>query len=147
MGDIELRAARELDSKQIVALIHLVGINPSALDWHRFVVAVNSAGQIVGCGQIKPHGKDIHELASIAVHPDYRGRGIARAVIEWLLTDPSRPLYLMCMSSNGPMYEKFAFHSLTNDEMPRYYRRIKKLFDVADVVLHSDEKLLVMKLE
>ncbi len=147
MAEIVFRKALESESNQIDDLIHLVGINPTGLDWKRFVVAVNDRGEVVGCGQIKPHGKDILELASIAVTPEHRGKGIARSVIEHLLKDTPRPLYLMCMSHNGSLYEKFGFEVIEERQMPRYFKRIKKLFDLADVFKHSDEKLLVMKLE
>ena len=147
MENYVVRPALESESAQIKALINLVGINPSGLDWKRFLVAVGENGQVLGCGQIKPHGGDIRELASIAVLPEYRGRGIARAVIEMLLHENPRPLYLMCISHNGPMYEKFGFQSIADSEMPRYFSRIKKLFDITDVFRKTEEQLLVMKLE
>ena len=142
-----LRPALESESSSIKDLIKLVGINPTGLDWKRFIVAVNERGQVVGCGQIKPHGADIRELASIAVLPKYRGQGIARAVIEMLLDESSRPLYLMCLSHNGPMYEKFGFRALEAEALPRYFSRMKKIFDIADVFRKTEESLLVMKLE
>ena len=142
-----IRPALESESTQIKDLINLVGINPTGLDWKRFIVAINENGQVVACGQIKPHGGDIRELASIAVHPEYRGQGLARAVIEMLLRENPRPLYLMCMSHNGLMYEKFGFQVAASKQLPRYFARIKKLFAVADVFRKSGEELLVMKLE
>jgi len=147
MTDYAVRPALETESAQIKELINLVGINPTGLDWKRFVVSANENGRVIACGQIKPHGADIRELASIAVHPDYRGRGLARAVIQVLLRENPRPLYLMCMSHNGPMYEKFGFQTIAVNQMPRYFARIKKLFGVADVFRKSGEELLVMKLE
>ena len=147
MPDHKIRSALESESDQIKDLIHLVGINPSGLDWKRFVVAVNDEGKVVSCGQLKPHGEGILELASIATLPQYRAQGLARAVIEDLLKKSHRPLYLMCMSHNGPMYEKFGFHAIAEGEMPKYFRRIRKLFDVAEVFRKSEEELLVMKLE
>lgn len=147
MTNYTLRPALVSESAQIKDLIKLVGINPTGLDWKRFLVAVNERGQVIACGQIKPHGVDIRELASIATHPDYRGQGIARAIIEILLRETPKPLYLMCISHNGPMYEKFGFQVIAIQQMPRYFSRIKKLFDVTDVFRKSQEDLLVMKLE
>lgn len=142
-----LRPALESESGQIKDLIKLVGINPTGLDWKRFIVAVNDQGQVIACGQIKPHGGDIRELASIAVQPEFREQGLARAVIEMLLRENPKPLYLMCISHNGPMYEKFGFQVIAAEKMPRYFSRIKKLFDITDVFRKSEEDLLVMKLE
>ncbi len=39
------------------------------------------------------------------------------------------------------------FMQLTISEMPRYFSRIKKLFDITDVFRKTEEELLVMKLE
>jgi N-acetylglutamate synthase-like GNAT family acetyltransferase len=147
MSNHIIRHALESESTQIDDLIHLVGINPSGLDWKRFIVAVNEAEQVIACGQIKPHGGDIRELASIAVQPEYRGLGLARAVMEMLLSENPRPLYLMCLSHNGPMYQKFGFQVIEGKQMPRYFARIKKLFNIADVFRKTGEELLVMKLE
>lgn len=146
MVEFEIRPAQESESTQIKTLIHLVGINPTGLDWKRFLVAVNTLGQVVACGQVKPHGADILEMASIAVHPDHRGKGLARGIIERILKETPRPLYLMCVSHNGPMYERFGFKALGDEQMPKYFYRIKKLFVVAKAVRRTDDELLVMKL-
>ena len=128
-------------------MIRLVGINPMALDWKRFVVAVNDKDEMIACGQIKPHGKDILELASIAVVPEYRQQGIARAIIEHLMQDSPRPLYLTCVSTLEPFYQKFGFVSLSYDEMPRYYQRLSKLAVAFMNLAHRDRHLSVMKLQ
>jgi N-acetylglutamate synthase-like GNAT family acetyltransferase len=142
-----IRRARESESRQIVDLIHLVGINPMGLDWKRFVVAVNDRDEMIGCGQLKPHGADILELASIAVYPAHQGRGVARAIIEYLLMDAPRPLYLMCESSLGSFYEKFGFRGMEYDEMPRYFQRMSKLAGLVTALAHREQRLLVMKLK
>jgi amino-acid N-acetyltransferase len=145
MAAFTLREATESDARQIKDLIHLVGINPMGLDWKRFIVAVDARDQVIGTGQLKPHGTDILELSSIAVKPEHRGEGIARAIIEHLLKDGLRPLYLTCMPPLGPFYERFGFVSLPYDEMPRYFQRLSKLAQM--VMTLAGEKLLVMKLK
>jgi N-acetylglutamate synthase-like GNAT family acetyltransferase len=102
---------------------------------------------MIGCGQLKPHGQDLLELASIAVYPEQRGRGIARAIIEHLLKNSPRPLYLMCESSLGPLYEKFGFCAISYEEMPRYFQRISKLAGLATTLARREERLLIMKLQ
>jgi N-acetylglutamate synthase-like GNAT family acetyltransferase len=82
---ISIRPARETEAAQIRNLIFLVGINPMGLDWKRFVVAVNDRDEMIGCGQLKPHGQDVLELASIAVYPEHQGKGVARAIVEHIL--------------------------------------------------------------
>ena len=76
-----LRPATAAEFPAIRKLIWQVGINPIGLDWRRFVLAVDEEGRMLGCGQIKPHKGGIRELASIAVVPEARGLGIARAII------------------------------------------------------------------
>ena len=142
-----IRPARETESAQIRELIHLVEINPMDLDWKRFIVAVNDRDEMIGCGQLKPHGKEILELASLAVYPDHQGKGVARAIVEYLLKDSPRPLYLMCESSLGPFYEKFGFRGISYEEMPRYFQRVSKLVGLATTLAHREEHLLVMKLQ
>jgi N-acetylglutamate synthase-like GNAT family acetyltransferase len=149
MADFTLRPAYKTDSKPIKDLIHLVGINPTGLDWKRFVVAVNAQDEVVACGQLKPHGADseILELASLAVQPEFQGLGLGRLIIEDLLKKSPRPLYLMCMTKNEGLYEKFGFRALEYKDMPRYFQRISKLAGLADIFMHSGESVLVMKLE
>ena len=147
MENYTLRKAQESESAQIKALIRLVGINPMGLDWKRFIVAVNDREEVIGCGQLKPHGKDILELASIAVVPEYRKRGIARAIIERLLKDSPRPLYLTCVSRMGPLYEKFGFRAIAYEEMPRYFQRLSRLAMALMSLSNRNDELLVMKLQ
>jgi N-acetylglutamate synthase-like GNAT family acetyltransferase len=147
MTTYTLRPAREAESDAIKDLIHAVGINPMGLDWKRFIVAVDAKDQIVATGQIKPHGRNIHELASIAVAPEYRGHGLAREIIEYLLKDGPRPLYLTCVSSLEPLYQKFGFCSIPYEEMPRYFQRISRLAGLVFLLSRREEKLLVMKLQ
>lgn len=147
MSDIQLRSAHETESTAIADLIHSVGINPMGLDWKRFIVAVDDRDQVIATGQVKPHGRDIHELASIAVVPEYRGQGLARAIIERLLENGPRPLYLTCISSLESFYQKFGFNTLPYEEMPRYFQRICKLAGLVFVLSSRNESLLVMKLQ
>lgn len=144
---IRIRPAMETEAVQIRDLIHLVGINPMGLDWKRFFVAVNDREEMLGCGQIKPHGHDVLDLASIAVYPEHQGKGIGRAIIEHLLKESPRPLYLMCESANGPLYEKFGFREIAYDEMPRYFQRISRVAALVTTLARREERLLIMKLQ
>lgn len=140
-----LRRAAAPDAAAIRQLIHDVRIYPIGLDWRRFLLAVTSEGELIGCGQVKPHGDGTRELASIAVVPSWRGRGVARAIIERLLADHPGALYLTCLASNGPFYEKFGFRSIGQDEMPPYFRRLAHLAGIFGALRLSPEQLLVMK--
>jgi N-acetylglutamate synthase-like GNAT family acetyltransferase len=144
MVDFSLRPATEADSSSIKDLIHRVGINPMELDWRRFVLAVDGSGKMLGCGQLKPHGKDVIELASIAVEPSHQHQGIARVIIEYLVAQGPRPLYLTCRSRLGSFYEKWGFHAIESAEMPAYFRRLSRLVNA--MAAFMNDKMLVMKL-
>ena len=144
MADFTLRPATEDDFPLIKDLIHRVGINPMSLDWRRFVIAADESGKMLGCGQLKPHGRHVIELASIAVEPTYQNQGIARVIIEHLISHGPRPLYLTCRSRLGSFYEKWGFRSIEPDEMPPYFRRLSRLVNVISSFMN--EKMIVMRL-
>ena len=144
---LPVRPARETEAAQIRDLIHLVGINPMGLDWRRFVVAVNERDEMIGCGQLKPHGEEVIELASLAVDLEHQGKGVARSIIEYLLKESPRPLYLMCESRLGPLYKKFGFRPIPYEDMPRYFQRISKLAGLVTTLAQREERLLIMKLQ
>jgi N-acetylglutamate synthase-like GNAT family acetyltransferase len=120
-----LRQATQQNFPAIRKLIWKVGINPMGLDWRRFLVAVGQQGQLIGCGQIKPHKDGSRELASIAVEEAWRRRGVARLIIERLLEGETGTLYLTCRGSLGPFYEKFGFQIVENSEkLPGYFNTV-----------------------
>lgn len=141
-----LRPAFESDAPTIRDLVHRVGINPMDLDWHHFIVAESTGNQFMGCGQLKQHKDGSFELASLAVQQDYRGQGVARAIIEYFLAHSPRPLYLMCRPSLNSFYEKFGFRVIELEEMPPYFRRIRRLVK-ALVLLTKHASPSVMRLD
>jgi N-acetylglutamate synthase-like GNAT family acetyltransferase len=143
LPDIILRPARQEDSDEIKAIIHLVRINPMGLDWRRFLLACLADGEVVACAQVKPHADGTLELASLAVRPAWRSRGLARRLIEQLLSQSPRPIYLTCRTGLGVFYKNFGFHALASDELTPYFHRIKRLADV--FLYRKDESLLIMR--
>jgi N-acetylglutamate synthase-like GNAT family acetyltransferase len=142
-----LRQAVAADAPLIRDVIRRVQINPFGLDWRRFVIAVDEAGAFAGCGQLKPHSGGVVELASLAVEPRFRHRGVARAVIEHLISKGPRPLYLTCRGSLGSFYQKWGFRVLALGEMPPYFRRLASLASLFNGLIPRDEGLLVMMLQ
>ena len=146
MTEFKLRLATAADSPKIHDLIHRVQINPLGLDWRRFVVAFDESGAMLGCGQLKRHQGDVIELASIAVQAPYRNQGIARAIIDHLIAQGPRPLYLTCRGRLGPFYAKWGFRAIDRDEMPAYFRRLSRIAAAMSRLIREDGGLLVMKL-
>jgi len=132
-------------ASKIRSLILRSGINPTALKWERFLVALSVDGGFIGCGQVKPHTDGTMELASVAVEPTWRGRGVGKAIIRALIDTHPGVLHLMCTSNLGPLYEKFGFQALAPEEMPTYFRRVSKLGGVILNLARTGETMLVMR--
>ena len=143
---IVLRAATAADQPIIKRIINEAGINPMGLSWPNFLLAVDEAtGEVVGTGQIKPHGDGSRELASIATAPAYQRQGIAHLIIERLLADNPGDMYLTCVNTMGPFYVQFGFREIDGDELTPYFRRLKKMAKAMMWLDQQGRSLWVMK--
>lgn len=140
-----LRPAAAQDYPAIRKLIRQVGINPLGLHWERFILAVDGAGIMVGCGQVKLHGDGSHELASIAVVEAWRGKGVASAIIHYLMQQGNSRLFLTCRTSLGSFYQRFGFREARADELTPYFRHLSRLVASLQILrLMPAEGLLIM---
>lgn len=143
-----VRPARRDDFPAIRRLVFGARLNPFGLDWRRFLVAGTPGGDVLGCGQVKPHADGSRELASLVVREQARGRGVARALIENLLArQEARPVYLMCRASLEPFYARFGFHPAGLDEMSVYFRRISRIERLFNGKVSPENRLRVMRLD
>jgi N-acetylglutamate synthase-like GNAT family acetyltransferase len=145
MPKINLRPANKVDRRRIIKLVWEAHLNPTGLKWQRFVVAFNPGGKVIGCAQLKPHQDGSCELASLVVDPDYRGQGISRLMVDYLIRGADRDLFLMCRASLGDFYRQFGFDSIAESEMPPFFRRISRLASFAKRLRKEGEALLVMR--
>lgn len=141
-----LRPATSNDAAIIRRIIFQVHINPSDLNWQRFILAVDEQDQVIGCGQVKPHKDGSMELASIAVVPAWRGRGVASQIIENLLLNNPGRLYLTCRSSLEPFYERFGFKKIGMSEMPHHFQRMARMINRFQRLFNLPEGLSVMQI-
>lgn len=140
------REATQADQAAIRLLVRSVRINPTNLDWRRFLVAVDEANTLIGCGQIKQHDRHTCELASIAVQPANRRQGVARALIEKLLKDSLSPgceVYLTCRAELESFYKKFCFDRATG-KLPAYFSMIRGLSRILLLFRLNRQAILVM---
>ena len=148
MADFMLRPATQEDFPAIRQLIHLVGINPMSLDWRRFLVAVDSSGQLLGCGQLKPHGKELVELASIAVQPASSEPGHRACHHRTTAGTGRRGLCTWSAGCNSvrSMKSGVSVPVTRRDEMPAYFRRLSRLAGLFSSVTPEGDGMLVMEL-
>lgn len=141
----DIRPATEHNQAAIMALIRRVGINPLGIKWQRFLVAVNEADELIGCGQVKSHRDGSHELASIAVEDAWRGQNVGRTLIVELQSVHGRPLWLTCRSELRCFYEASGFIEMTDlDRMPPYFRRLKRFARLIQTITRQKVRLAVM---
>jgi N-acetylglutamate synthase-like GNAT family acetyltransferase len=125
-----LRPATQADEKKIKDLIYQARLNPMSLEWERFIVAEED-GQFVGCVQLKPHKDGARELASLAVIPEKKGRGIGAMLVNAIIEQNPGELYLMCEAGLTGYYQRFGFEEIGPEVMPRSFKvpyRAARLF-------------------
>ncbi len=143
-----LRPATAADQPTITAIIREAGINPRDLAWPRFIVAERD-GQVIGVGQVKPHGDGSRELASIAVRPKFQGQGVGSAICRALIERETGVLYLTTRSELETYYHRFGFRKIGLDEMPPHFRRLFRVVNVLQPVVSRliGVELIAMKRE
>jgi N-acetylglutamate synthase-like GNAT family acetyltransferase len=120
--EVTIRRATAGDQSGITALVRGARLNPRALGWPGFVVAVGPPG-IVGVAQIRRHADGGHELASLVVLPDLRGQGIAARMIETLLADANSPTYTLIDQRYLPHFGRWGFRLVEPATLPRSLRQ------------------------
>jgi N-acetylglutamate synthase-like GNAT family acetyltransferase len=138
-----IRPASADDQFAITMIVRAALLNPSDLDWRRFLLA--QWGQdIVGVGQVKPHEDGSREVASIAVVPEWQGHSVGSALIRALLSRETGPTYLMCNAHRESYYQRFGFRRLERPAMPPYFRRFALLTPVIGLLSLNRMRLIVM---
>jgi N-acetylglutamate synthase-like GNAT family acetyltransferase len=145
MSVISLRKATLQDAAIIRRLVRSANLNPTGLDWRRFILAEDSDSTVIGCVQRKPHRDGSTELASLVVAQEWRGIGVARALIEAVVDEHTGPLFLMCRADLGVFYQRFGFEGLKIESMPKYFQRISRLAGGFQKITGRREGLLVMR--
>jgi amino-acid N-acetyltransferase len=118
-----IRDAEKADRWLIIRRILREGLDPTKLDWRRFVVAETEAGEVLGIAQMKDLGDSVQEFGSLVVEPAARGQGIGAVLIRHLAGASTAPVYLLCGERNVDYYLRFGFRELLESEMPAPLRR------------------------
>lgn len=124
-----LRAAAPSDLPAVEALLEasslpVAGVREALSD---FVVA-DSGGAIVGVAGLEICGDDAL-LRSVAVAPEWRSRGLGRALVTRTLADAEarglRSLYLLTTTAER-YFPSFGFRQISRDEVPEAVRATKE---------------------
>jgi amino-acid N-acetyltransferase len=119
MTEIIIRKARESDLLAIQKLLSTYFLDMEELEPEDFILA-EVDGKITGCAALiksKSWGKGFLEIHSIAVHPNFRGKGIGTRLVRHLLTtigDSARDLYVR--TTAPAFFEKINFIKIENSE-------------------------------
>jgi N-acetylglutamate synthase-like GNAT family acetyltransferase len=88
-------------------------------------------GRIVGVGQVRPHLDGSRELASLAVAPDVRRRGIGSQLVKALLAREHGPLHLFCRRGLRGYYRRFGFEVVQAEALGWELRLLHQLSQAA----------------
>jgi GNAT superfamily N-acetyltransferase len=107
-----IRLLRPSDRHDLLSLVAVAGWNQTAQDWDRFFIlepqglfGFEAEGHIVASATTIRYGSDLAWIGMVLTHPEYRGQGIARRLLNQAIdyaedlpcgldaTDMGRPLY------------------------------------------------------
>jgi GNAT superfamily N-acetyltransferase len=118
---VRLRHATAADAGWINAAYADVHFQPSDLSRELIVIA-ELDGVHAGMGRLVPAGEEACELGGMLVFDAFRGRGVARAIIDELLRHANgRAVYCIPFADLEPIYAKAGFRRCEpRPEMPAY---------------------------
>lgn len=133
LDDLVFRPAVATDQPEISALVRSERLNPTGLDWRRFVVAVDGRG-LAGAVQVRHHPDGSRELGSLVVRPPWRGRGVASRLVELALGAQREHVQLITYDALVPYFARWGFRPLRPAQAPRAVRRNHVLGSLAGVI-------------
>lgn len=119
----EVRRARTGDVRAIKELVEplvqqriLLGKELVVLfeSLQEFAVAVDDAGEVIGCGALHVMWEDLGEIRTLAVRSDWLGRGVGHALITYLEYE-ARALglhRLFCLTFEVDFFSRHGFESI-----------------------------------
>lgn len=138
---VVVRRARTPDVRAIRRLVDIYsGVGPSLLkkatvtlyeDVQEFWVAEHN-GVVVGCGALHVLWEDLAEIRTVAVDPEYRGRGIGHRIVS-VLIDTARELGLrrvFCLTFEVSFFAKHGFVPIQGTPVsPEVYAELLASYD------------------
>ena len=122
------RRAMLPDAEQIQALISVYSPDgtllprslPEVCENVRDFTVVEHDGRIVGCGALHLYGAHLSEVRSIAVDPEFAGRGAGRRLVRALLREAKRhQVTCVCLFTRIPkFFARFGFAVAEREKLP-----------------------------
>lgn len=122
------RRATLPDAEQIQALISIYSPDgtllprslPEVCENVRDFTVVEHGGRIVGCGALHLYGTHLSEVRSIAVDPEFSGRGVGRRLVRALLREAKHhQVTCVCLFTRIPsFFAKFGFAIAEREKLP-----------------------------
>lgn len=109
-----VRPARPDDAEAVRALLESEAL-PAEFIATEFVVA-EAEGRLIGCARARPLPEGGTELASVAVAPAYRGRGLARSLVMTALLGARHPVYALTLVPELAAHG--GFDRIQRDDLP-----------------------------
>ena len=125
-----LRAAQAEDARGISQLLHGYAREGVLLDrseedilfyLKNFTVAVNEAGELLGCAAVRDFGNDLLEVRSLAIRPELRKSGIGRQLVAKAISrlDAERSSYrLFALTLQPGFFERLGFTVVQKELFP-----------------------------
>lgn len=126
MINAALRAAVPGDLARIVALLEQARLPAADItrDGARDFIVAHDAGKIIGVAGLERHGEH-GLLRSLAVAPDWRGRGLGAALVE-AVEAKARALgvrsLLLLTTSAAPLFAARGYEEITRSQAPAAVR-------------------------
>ncbi len=114
-----IRPATAQDQPHIISLARAERINPTGLNWPKFIVA-EEGGEIIGAVQLRNHPDGSQELGSLVVAPAFRRRGVAAKMIERCLGGASGRVLIITGGAHADYYARWGFRRIKPREAPPF---------------------------
>ena len=146
LGDgVKIRVLREDDLVFVDEFVQLAGWNQLRTDWLRVLryepngcFAAFSDDRLIGTVTTTTYGKDLAWIGMMLVHPDFRRRGIATALMQRSISY-LRDRHVECIKLDATPEGQFVYEQLGFVEEWRFHRWERSADKAVDTVRHNQD--------
>ncbi|MCS6805880.1 MAG: GNAT family N-acetyltransferase [Acidobacteriota bacterium] len=118
--NVAIEVASASDLAPIQSLLEQVGLPSAEVQLHiRLFLVARADEQVIGCIGMEQYGESCL-LRSLAVHPDYRGRGLGRMLIERIIArarERGAREAVILTNTVAPLAAKFGFQTVPRESV------------------------------